>query len=665
MIELLSLQFGNFRSFVDDQFISFENREKLIQIDGIIEGTKGSSGAGKSTIPLALMYLLDLADLPSTVLQSRFTKDGMWAIGKFKFDGVPVTISRSKKEGLKIELPEETVSGNSKLAEEKLEQLIGIPKKIFRKMILKKQKEVGFFLSMTPKEMYEFLIAVLGLEIHIAEIQKITENIDACEEKMKDLAREVELAKSSLQDMERILAEKKKPVPTVHPDEIKQLNHGVLAIRANIGSLKMETQEQVDAIPKPQELVANTSEINSKIAAIVPSRVALNAKLEGIDNSKKALEASLTKIPFAIADAQKTGAEISKIRAEKEHMEKSQCPTCLQVWVGDTVQQKIEKAESTIQYLIQEALRFKAIIDEKPQHEENLARLLKIREGVTSELAALADQRSALDAEKYAVMEDVSKKNEILRNEYRTKVTETENRYKHLIEKLNADLKQVEIDLAAKESQHNSYLTTSIQYEKEVATLNEIVVKKKSEASQKNLELDRLQKQIVVAQESKRMIKAYVLQTFQETLDAIGEAATEIMSGVPNMATSTIYFEGCKETKSGTIKDEVVAIINMDGNNEIPIKSLSGGEETTTNLAVDLAVIDVIETKVAKGANFIFMDEPFEGLDTLCKENVLEILKALDTNKKIIMVDHSSELKEMVSDVILVVKKGETSTIAS
>ena len=665
MIELISLQWGAFRSFVEDQFLSFENREKLIQIDGIIEGTKGPSGAGKSTIPLVLLYLLGLEGLPATVLQSRLTKDGMWAIGKFIINGVPVTISRSKKDGLKIETPDGVTSGGSDQAEEALDKLIGIPRKVFRKMILKKQKEVGFFLSMTPKDMYEFLISVLGLQVHIAEIQKITLDIDTSEKKINDLIRELELGRSSLTDFNRILSEKVKPVPTVHEDEIKQLNHGVIAIRANIGSLKMETKEQVDVIPKSEEITATYPEINEKIAALVPARVALNEKLAGIDASKSAIEKSINAVPFAISAAKKAGEEIARIRADKEHMEKSQCPTCMQVWVGDTLQAKLANAELNIQAFITEALKQKAIIDQKPAHEENLARLMKIREGVQAELSSLAEQRSALDAEKYAKMEEVSKQNEALRNTYKVKVAETENRYKDTIDKLNLELKQVEVDLAAKESQRNSYLTASAQYEKEVLSLRDVISKKEAEISSKELSLGSLKKKIIVAQEGKRATKAFVLQTFQETLDAIGVAATEIMAGVPNMATSTIYFEGCKETASGTIKDEVVAIINMGGTNEIPIKSLSGGEETTVNLAVDLAVIDVIETKVAKGANFYFMDEPFEGLDTLCKENVLEILKGLDTNKKIIMVDHSSELKEMVSDVIMVVKKGETSTISS
>jgi DNA repair exonuclease SbcCD ATPase subunit len=129
------------------------------------------------------------------------------------------------------------------------------------------------------------------------------------------------------------------------------------------------------------------------------------------------------------------------------------------------------------------------------------------------------------------------------------------------------------------------------------------------------------------------------------------------------MASSTIYFESCKETKSGSIKDEVNPIINMDGENEISIKTLSGGERTSIDLAVDLALIEMIETKAGKGVDFFILDEPFDGLDAVNKTECLDILQNLDTNKKIIIVDHSAELKALVHDIIMVVRQGEDSFV--
>ena len=137
MIKLISLSFSGIGRFVDKQFIDFSTKEKILQIDGRNENTGGSSGSGKSTIFHALDYLLGINDIPATTLQSRLTKTPISVEGEFEIDEKKVKISRSKKDGLSIEVGGETTSGNVKAAEELLENLIGIPKKIFKKMVLK------------------------------------------------------------------------------------------------------------------------------------------------------------------------------------------------------------------------------------------------------------------------------------------------------------------------------------------------------------------------------------------------------------------------------------------------------------------------------------------------------------------------------------------------
>jgi DNA repair exonuclease SbcCD ATPase subunit len=166
--------------------------------------------------------------------------------------------------------------------------------------------------------------------------------------------------------------------------------------------------------------------------------------------------------------------------------------------------------------------------------------------------------------------------------------------------------------------------------------------------------INKTQKNVLIAEESKRLIKSYSLQKFQETLDSIGETASDILRNVPNMATASIYFEGCKETGSGSIKEEVTAFINMDGESDVDIKSLSGGERTAIDLAVDLAVIDILEVKAGKGADFFILDEPFDGLDSVGRAAIVDIIKGIDSNKRIIIVDHGAETKEIISDEVVV-----------
>jgi DNA repair exonuclease SbcCD ATPase subunit len=69
------------------------------------------------------------------------------------------------------------------------------------------------------------------------------------------------------------------------------------------------------------------------------------------------------------------------------------------------------------------------------------------------------------------------------------------------------------------------------------------------------------------------------------------------------------------------------------------------------------------ESKVGKGINLFLLDEPFVGLDSVSCLSALELLKSIDSNKKIIIVDHNPEVKESISDKILVKRDGVSSEI--
>ena len=100
---------------------------------------------------------------------------------------------------------------------------------------------------------------------------------------------------------------------------------------------------------------------------------------------------------------------------------------------------------------------------------------------------------------------------------------------------------------------------------------------------------------ISTAEEGKKVIKSYLSCAFEDALDGLGNVATQLIRGIPNMSTATIQFDGIKENKDGKIKEEVNPVISMDGEVGIPIRSLSGGERSSADMAVDLAVIQFIE----------------------------------------------------------------------
>jgi DNA repair exonuclease SbcCD ATPase subunit len=128
---------------------------------------------------------------------------------------------------------------------------------------------------------------------------------------------------------------------------------------------------------------------------------------------------------------------------------------------------------------------------------------------------------------------------------------------------------------------------------------------------------------------------------------------------VPNASYS---LQSYKENKSGDIKAKFSDKLTIQGV-ERSIGSLSGGELRCLSLAVDFAVIDVVESTFGISINPIILDEPFEGLDSLNRERVIEILETLSAERQIWIVDHASEAKSMFSTVVKVEKKDGVSLI--
>ena len=211
MLKLKQYQFSGIGRFTEKQTINIELRNHLIQVDGINETTGGSSGAGKSTTVEALAYLLGISETPATQLQSRISEEGIWVRGEFEGG---IVITRSKKGGLIIETPEETVSGNNKLAEEKLDQIIGVHRDLLKTMCYKRQKQGGFFLNLTPKQSYEFLIQCLDLKEFQSKINILEDMLKNKYKPRKiELEATIEVIENNIYQLNTLLKEKTIPTP--------------------------------------------------------------------------------------------------------------------------------------------------------------------------------------------------------------------------------------------------------------------------------------------------------------------------------------------------------------------------------------------------------------------------------------------------------------------
>jgi DNA repair exonuclease SbcCD ATPase subunit len=700
MLELISLKFNNIGKHTTEQEINFSEHEKRVLIEG-------KSGSGKTTIFHALDYLLGINEIPSTKLQCRLTKIGMYAIGTFKINDELVTVKRSKKDGLTITTPSETVSGNVALAEEKLDQIIGVPRELFSKITHKQQKQPGFFLKMKNKEMYEFLIELLGLRPYQDKIEKISAQIALLEKDGESFIFKKDSLVKNIEELQNIMVAEQPPVKPDYTDEQIEVGKGkvieltnelnevkknnaqkISTLNNNVLSIKTAKQKELSELGRPikqsaifddtklKELQIQVQTLKKQKDSLVNSFFTEQQKLkQTIDECKY----NLRNIERYKTEATAIGQDIQKLRKESDHISKNTCPTCLQNWIGDSVTVKVNSINAQIQALISKALELK----DKIVLEQNINNLLKESDDSLQRLTkpdtATTDSQIA-DLEKLLILEQSTRQNleKTQENEYlkaysiyQAQANNLNNKFDEQVRELEKEISVINYDPTINEIGNqisminnatneaikamNYYADALQNYQIRTDRNNKLIATKQTELNALIFQNEAQARKIVIAQETKRLIKSYTLQIFQETLDTIGENAGQILSKVHNTMGCSIYFEGCKETKTGTIKDEVNAIINMDGENEVPIDTLSGGQRTVVDLAVDLAVIDVIESKVGKGANFFVIDEPFDGLDSEGKEQILEMLSQLSSNKQIILVDHSPELKEMIRDVIKIV----------
>lgn len=385
--------------------------------------------------------------------------------------------------------------------------------------------------------------------------------------------------------------------------------------------------------------------------------------------------------------------QASQLMKELKKIKELTCPTCDQKWENEFAKVKEESLLKEIKSrkelviagldadnkaLELEELRKNLILESNPKTNEELTSLLEQMRSLQEESKPQAipeaiELKLTLEFQRSILAVFVQDEKEYHTKNYSEKVKELNI----FTEKLN-NLKDLH-EISLLEAQDKERLTY-IEYETSKNKLSSFQeAKKRFDESHKKLanqfvtymakivstneKLFSIQKEIELAEESKKVIKSYLSCSFEDALSSISDEATRIIRNIPNMATSTILLEGLKENKDGKIKEEVNATISMDGETNIPIKSLSGGERSSADLSVDLAVIHFIEERTGKGMNVLILDEFTNGLDTVCIGDAIEMLKNSNLDKKLLIVEHNQIASQAIENKIVVIRDGLTSRV--
>jgi DNA repair exonuclease SbcCD ATPase subunit len=723
MLRLKNLKFKNIGRFVEQQEISFDSLGNLVQVDAQNNLTGGSSGSGKSTIFNALDFLLGLSDLSVSILQSRLTKEHINVEGIFDFEGKEVRIHRARKLSVTIDGVETT--GSAKLAEEALDSIIGMPRNLFRQMLHRRQGESGFFLNMSPAQMNSFLTDCLNLapirskidviDVKLKELSQAKEKaqsdlqasqaaLEAIKSAQTSLSTEpttnvtdalVEGYKAKLNELESTLEalkghhklerenfQAKRPALDAIPYDRTQIE----AFEAEIKSLEVQINVELD------KERARQVKVNAEISAI---KLEANSKISALklEHGNKIGDAKTTMFNLSnmIGTGKSSKETAIQLAAEIKIIRDGRCHTCQQPWANEkskaeeqVLLKKLDECKTDIEASIvaskeiEELKKALVVLNDKvnadvaaftaKMNEETAALAEEAKPKQSPEFLAMKEKALALSKQKTAefIKEDDYKKAQNTRNQKLQDAFHAE--HGSIIEKHRAIWESVskEVNEAKSLYEQNaqalaSYLIALNRYQTSLDSLK----KKEEEINQKlvdnNQKVVDLTEKLEIAEEAKRCLKSYLSCSFDDALDSISDTATRMLRSVPTMANATVRLVGQKESASGNIKDQVNALLDSDGEIDVNIKSLSGGERSALDLAIDLSVVNLIEERTNRGIDLMLLDEVFGGFDSMGIEQALEMLKTL--GKRILIVEHNGIAKEFVQDRITVVRTDETSAI--
>ncbi len=683
MLTLKSLTIKNLGRFVDPQKVYFTKLSGLVQVDGQNNTAPGSSsGSGKSTLFNSLDFLLGLNSIPNSTLQSRLTKDKMSVIGEFDLDGKPLTIERSSGK-LSIELNGEITKGSNKLAEELLDSILGMPRELFRKLLHKRQKEAGFFNGFTPKEAHSFLTDCLGLSDISKKADKIDQKLKVLYEGKIAISNQIGSNKSSLEaTLNAISSVGSLPVQEVDENTLQLLKSSLdkSSLEYHTISGRHKTQKNELELERPQIavspfdrsiIVSLENESRSLQKNIKDLETEEQNRVNGVLKQLNSIKINIKELELSISNGLVAQQEAPIIAAEILKIRRQICPTCEQSWQQEAA--KIRESQ-----LIKKMEELKVKIDNANNSKESLV-LVKLDyrdlEKVSHiiipvEISLLAEKIKAINNNLQEERQKEQNHNSLQNEQNKVLLNVFANKQAELFKKHTLELSIVENQLGLDQkvyqiakTKFDSYKDALNRYENTVNKLKSQELSAKNKLKVDSDTLTTIEDNIYTLEEVKRAIKSYANVSFDSALESIGDTATSYIRNIPNMCNATISLSGIREVKSGAVKEEITCIISVDGELDVPLKSLSGGEQSSVDLAVDLAVLDLIETVTGKGCNVLIADEPFGGLDSTNVEQILEMLKSINKNKVLILVDHNDIVKQMVDSKITVIRTGQTSRI--
>jgi len=700
MLTLKKIYIKNFLAFSGEHELVFPEHG-LVSLKGCCNNnTASSNGAGKSSLLEAIAYAFDYCDSPATELKNWSSEEDFKVVLWFEVDGQEYVITRGS--GL-YEVRDGLVVYKSAQTKDFLKRLINTPE-LISFMTYRPQGVFGNFLSLNNTDKSEFLSGLLDfsqLEKILTEAQSRLKDINKTIDEKKMLAEYYERENKVLFDCKEELKNKSVMYSLENVqlqktiEELSQIDVGLVdpvLFKSMTKNLLIEKNKLIDEYQNKKEKLKITQENSSneflhqlkmneeqtkELEEIFKNK---NSNIEEIKQAITSIVKEIEIISSVVNQLQKNIDTIEKEKAQvPELLNKFQsltgniCYTCNQQWVANTellnqIKDKIRDIQKKDKVYLEQ------LINEKKNKDKSLLELREKQKrfefllNVHLKIKEFKNNREKLFSEF-----------EIKKGNLERQVLELESFHQRKLKDIDHMIANVSIELQHKKELEKQELDNKIAHYKSKLERNNKIIQDLNSQISSVLSKTKANELLFVQNELCKLGKQNIFEMevinclgkdnffsliFEELLQGISMMANVFLKNIPNASSFRIEFETEKVTQKGNVKRGITLKIFQKGQ-ERPFKMLSGGERCAINLAIDVAIGQILSQRSGKSFGWMIYDEPFDAMDIHSKMESLDFLKKIAQDKLIILVEHTNDLNEAFDKIITVIKNNGKSEIVT
>lgn len=611
------IEIENFRSVQSK--VSLSIKPGLYSIEGVNNDEIGSfNGAGKSTLVSALYWCLTGNALTNEVLADDVinVKTGKNCKVTVYIDSsqgeIKITRTRADSEfgnNLFLEIANQDLTCH-KVADTqaRINQLFKIPFELLHSTIIMTHDIKSAFSELTPQQRVQALESIRDYSVWDKVRDEANKDIKEYNKEIQELNLKLSSLEGSKSTYEKMLvsAEEQYNFLVKSFDET-EIDNKIVEYTSLNKTFEEQIKSKEDDVNKANKIIEESSEKS------------LQKSLDEIVDNANNIKLTLQKTEYEKKEI------IKDIELIEAWFKNDKCPTCGHLL--DRTEKEISEKSSH-----RDELNGKLTLTE--------ANISKLNEDVTAKRKEWAQVNSQLQESEKSL------------KDLRAKLTEDNQEINGLKSKVLAntrELAKLELEKKSHSSQVDKLNSDVISYKKEIETIS---------AGEATI------KEQLKSLENKRQLSDY----FYKLLGSKGELRPYLLKQ------DITYLNNCMQTYVHQFFKNTEAELHLEGPNiEIlinsngikkKITSLSGGEKKRLNIAIQLALYDLIQATSQVTFNVLWLDEIESELDPIGVQQLINIIEDKnDTAESVFWITNHPAVKETVQNKIICTKSLGVTTI--